>query len=459
MMTAVLDRVADHVDSLEAQPAHDLEDHVAVARSLAAPMPEHGASLDAVLTTLFDRAVPTSFNTAGPGYLAYIPGGGLLHAAVADFVADAVNRYTGLWLAAPGLVQLEANVLRWLIGMVAYPTTALGILTSGGSSPILGHRRRAVGAPAERFSTVRSTSRPGPSLGRRLPDWRGSRRTPRVIPSDRQFRMRLDHLEATVRRDRDDGRLPFLVVGAAAPPTRAPWTTFPPWPTSPSGTSPGPRTRRTAAFLRSPQRGGARCRVGTRRLDHADPTKACSSPRHRRPAGARRGHSCGGRTHRGRLSPAMQDADDFVDHCQISPELSRPFRGLRPWLPLQLGARSARPSTRSSIRRAPPRGAAPDTGRGDRRGAGASTAVLRAVWPTCAGETNARNRWLMDDVNRRRRVPDGHHRDGQFLLRICVLSFRTHRDRIEQGLADIRAALEHVTGCRAAVGEATPRAL
>jgi aromatic-L-amino-acid decarboxylase len=35
---------------------------------------------------------------------------------------------------------------------------------------------------------------------------------------------------------------------------------------------------------------------------------------------------------------------------------------------------------------------------------------------------------------------------GGFVLRICVLSFRTHRDRIDAALADIRAGLAEVGG-------------
>jgi len=133
LMDAILTRVARHVDSLPDQPAHHLEGADDLARALAEPLGDHPTALPAVLDQFFERAVPTSFNTAGPGYLAYIPGGGLLHSAAADFLADAVNRYTGVWLAAPGLVQLETNVLRWLTGIVGYPNTALGILTSGGS--------------------------------------------------------------------------------------------------------------------------------------------------------------------------------------------------------------------------------------------------------------------------------------------------------------------------------------
>ena len=34
--------------------------------------------------------------------------------------------------------------------------------------------------------------------------------------------------------------------------------------------------------------------------------------------------------------PEMQQDADLVDFCQISPELSRDFRGLRAWLPIKL---------------------------------------------------------------------------------------------------------------------------
>ena len=49
--------------------------------------------------------------------------------------------------------------------------------------------------------------------------------------------------------------------------------------------------------------------------------------------------------------PAMQDTDDLVDFCQISPELSRPPRGLGVWLPLKLhGAAAFRRASAASRR-------------------------------------------------------------------------------------------------------------
>jgi aromatic-L-amino-acid decarboxylase len=456
-MAAVLDRVAAHVDSLESQPAHDLDGHVALARSLAAPMPEHGRPLADVLAVLFDRAVPTSFNTAGPGYLAYIPGGGLLHAAVADFVADAVNRYTGVWLAAPGLVQLETNVVRWLARMVGYPDGALGILTSGGS---LANFSAIVAARADRLperfldGTLYVSDQVHHSVQKaaRLAGFPAD--AVRVVATDSRFRMRLDRLEDAVLGDRAGGRLPFLVVGSGGT------------------TNTGAVDDLSALAAFADRHGlwfhvdaayggffalterGRRALAGMERADSItlDPHKGLFLPYGtgallvRDVATLRRPHAT-----EGAYLPTMQEADEFVDYCQLSPELSRPFRGLRLWLPFQLlGVAAFREALDEKLDLA--------TAAAERLRAmpgmeivaepELSTVAFRAVWPGLGvAETNARNRELLHAVNRRRRVYlTGTTVDDRFLLRICVLSFRTHRDRIEQGLADIRDARAQLAG-------------
>src|SRR6266571_1804569 len=133
LVELAVDRIVAHIESLPSQPSVDVEGGVELARSLSEPLPETPTPYAQLLDLLFERAVPKSFNTAGPGYLAYIPGGGLFHTALADLIADAVNRYVGVWAAAPALVQLEANVGRWFCDVVGYPAGALGLLTSGGS--------------------------------------------------------------------------------------------------------------------------------------------------------------------------------------------------------------------------------------------------------------------------------------------------------------------------------------
>ena len=97
------------------------------------PAPEQGTTLGSLLDHVFQDCVPRSFTTIGPGYLAFVPGGGLYPAALADFIADTTNRFTGIWQAAPALVQLEANALDWLREWMGFPGSARGLFTTGGS--------------------------------------------------------------------------------------------------------------------------------------------------------------------------------------------------------------------------------------------------------------------------------------------------------------------------------------
>src|SRR5438132_6411927 len=195
LVELAVDRIVAHIESLPSQPSVDVEGGVELARSLSEPLPETATPYAQLLDLLFERAVPKSFNTAGPGYLAYIPGGGIFHAALADLIADAVNRYVGVWLAAPGLSQLEANVLRWFSGIVGYPREGRGVLTTGGS---LANLTAVVAARKDRLpenflsGTIYLSDQSHNSVFKAASLAGFPENNCRVIPSDEQFRMRLD---------------------------------------------------------------------------------------------------------------------------------------------------------------------------------------------------------------------------------------------------------------------------
>ncbi len=155
MVDQVAERVIDHIASLPRQPAsydeNEADTH-ARASALAESLPGPGTDLDGLLDLLFREVIPLSYNTAAPGHLAYIPGGGVFPSALADFIANAVNRYVGVWIAAPGLVQLELNVVRWFCEIIGYPAGSGGILTSGGS---LANFTAVVTARRERLPDLR----------------------------------------------------------------------------------------------------------------------------------------------------------------------------------------------------------------------------------------------------------------------------------------------------------------
>jgi aromatic-L-amino-acid decarboxylase len=150
--------------------------------------------------------------------------------------------------------------------------------------------------------------------------------------------------------------------------------------------------------------------------------------------------------------PHMQSDPDLVDFCLYSPELSRPFRGLRVWLPLKMhGAAAFRAQLEEKLALA--RLAAERIrGMEGMEILAEPQLSLLAFRLKPAGvddpeELNALNQRLLERVNARQRVVlTGTMLGDRFALRICVLSFRTHRDRMEEGLEDLEAARREVLG-------------
>ena len=218
MVRTSLDRILDHLHGMAQRPTADTSRGAAVARSLIEPAPEVGAPFETLLARVFDDVIPASVNTAGPGYLAYIPGGGLFHAAVADFISKSVNRHVGYWYMAPAMVQLEWTVIRWFCEIVGYGPEAGGVLTSGGSMASLTAliAARTTRLPEDfRHGVIYVTSQTHYSVAKAAVLAGFPARCLRTIAVDESFRMDVSALGAAVAVDRAAGLVPFMVVGSA----------------------------------------------------------------------------------------------------------------------------------------------------------------------------------------------------------------------------------------------------
>jgi aromatic-L-amino-acid decarboxylase len=458
MGEAVLARVLAHLGGVGSQPACGDTDAAALCRALREPAPEAGVPLDDLLRPLFDEWVPRSFTTNGPGYMAYIPGGGLYASALADLISNTTNRFTGVWAAAPVLVQLEANVLDWLCDWMGFPATTRGVLTTGGSlanftgivcarEKLLGERLRdgVLYTSNQAHLCVARSAR----LAGILPD------RVRKVAVDAQYRMRLDALSEAIDADRRAGLLPFLVASSAGT-------------TNTGAVDP----LDAIADLCAEQGLWHHCDgaygaffhmvpelrpllAGLSRADSLvlDPHKGLFLPYGTGALLVRDGEAL--RAAHGGTAEYLPDPPDaeFYDFSQYGPELSRDFRGLRVLLPVKLhGAAAFRAAIAEKrclaleaalrlsevpglVMDAPPQ---------------LSLFAFHVTWPgaTRALENEATQELLRRVVARQRVMITGCTVDGRYLARVCVLSFRTHRDRMELAVQDIAeetaAVLERV---------------
>ncbi|MDX1644888.1 MAG: aminotransferase class I/II-fold pyridoxal phosphate-dependent enzyme [Thermoanaerobaculia bacterium] len=453
LVDAAMARLVPLLESLPRQPAADTEGGVEVARSLIESAPESGRPLDEILDLLFDKAVPKSFNTAGPGYLAYIPGGGLFQSAVADLMASSFNRFTGVFAAAPALAQLEANVVRWFADIVGYPPESRGILTPGGSIAnwigLVTARRERLGE-AFHDGVVYTSDQSHHSVLKSaiLTGFAESR--VRRLPSDSSQRLDLAALERAIRADRAAGLRPAVVNANAGTTNTGAIDPLPEL--ADLATAEGLWLHVDAAyggFFAMTERGRDALR-GLERADSLvlDPHKALFLPYGTGALLVRDGEALR-RTHglRADYMPPIQDDPDLIDFCEISPELSRPFRGLRVWLPIQMhGLDAFRRNLDEKLDLA--HWAADELERIESVRLVArprlSLLAFRIEPPGLEGEPlEAFNRAVLDGVNQRGQVYlTGTVLDGRFVLRICVLSFRTHRDRVDTALDQIRDEIE-----------------
>ena len=456
MAAAVVARCVDHIARAGQQPSCGDVDAGALCRSLVEPAPEHGVALEPLLDSLFRDWIPRSFTTIGPGYLAFIPGGGTYPAALADFIANTTNRYTGVWQAAPALVQLEANALDWLRDWMDFPAEARGLFTAGGSmatfNAIVCARERLLGAEIRRgvlyasdqahHSVLKSAKLAGV-----MPD------RVRAIESDQRYRLRIDALREAIGADRRAGLTPFAVVSSAGT-------------TNTGAVDPldeiadlcgreGVWHHVDGAYgaffhLCDDLRGGIL--RGLSRADSLtlDPHKGMFLPYGtgallvRDGAALRAAHEA-----TADYLPAMPHPADFYDPSQHGPDLSRGFPGLRVWLSVKLfGAaafRGAVAEKRALALEAARRvaelpgivvDAPPDL----------SLFAFHLSWPGATpAEEDEATQALMEQTTRRGRVMvTGCTAHGRFLGRVCVLSFRTHQPHIDALVEDMAAAIDQI---------------
>ncbi|MEV1169168.1 aminotransferase class V-fold PLP-dependent enzyme [Nonomuraea sp. NPDC049784] len=433
-----VDFLADWVRELDSAPASDYEQAERLTTTLRRP-PGDGPGDFAALLELFRQAAGQGVDTAGPGYLAYFPAGGLVTAALAELLAQTVNRFTGVAQVAPALVAMEHGVLTWFCDRFGLPAGAGGLVTTGASVATLSALLAARHARGDGTLYVTEHTHYCVAKAARIAGLPAERI--RTLPATADLRMDVSAAATMIAADRAAGLRPFLLVGTAG--TTSSGTVDPLPELGELARGEGLWFHVDAAYgggFQLTERGRARL-AGIEAADSIalDPHKSLFLPYGtglllvRDPAVLHAAHAADGRYLQD-LSPM----DDLPDFGHLGVELTREFRGLRLWLPLHLhGVRAFEQELDEKLDLAAylhrhlaqdPRFEVP------------WQPDLTVLLFRLRG-TDEDNRRLLAEINSSRRVYlSSTTIDGRFFLRMCVLSFRTHADRVEEALDIIRSA-------------------
>ena len=408
------------------------------------PLPTEPAPLADVLSEYADLVLTRGLSAGSGRFFGYVPGGSIPSAALGDYLAALTNPFVGVTPAAPGGAEIENSAVRWLIELLGFPDSAWGTLQSGGSLATL---TAVVAAretrPAEEWprGVVYLTGEAHVAIRKALHIAGLGSVSVREIEVDERLRMSVADLARQVRADREAGLMPWMVFASAG--------TVNTGDVDPLAAIADVAAESSLWFHVDAAYGGFF--VLTERARHHF-------------AGIERAHSVVLDPHKGLFLPwgcgavLVRDGESlrrgfevrssYLDHvhragvpspADYSPELTRHFRALRMWISLRLhGLERFRAALEEKLvlaqlahRRL---GAIPAIETGPEP-------ALSCVTFRVRGEGDRGTQALLGRVLARGRIHLSSTRMwGRLYLRLCILSFRSHRAELEEALVEIARA-------------------
>ncbi|MGB2752122.1 MAG: aminotransferase class V-fold PLP-dependent enzyme [Pyrinomonadaceae bacterium] len=217
--SGVLAYSEDFLDNIESLNAYNVSDDKGIGL-LDSPITETGIGIDEAISLIRDNVDTPGLNPASGGHLAYIPGGGIYYSALGDYLADVFNRYAGVFYASPGAVRMENMLIRWMSEVVGYPETAVGNLTSGGSianliAIVTARDAKQIKADSITRSVIYLSEQAHHSVDKAIRIAGLGECIVRHLPVDEKYRIIPSEFTAQVAGDKADGLNPFLVVASA----------------------------------------------------------------------------------------------------------------------------------------------------------------------------------------------------------------------------------------------------
>jgi aromatic-L-amino-acid decarboxylase len=223
----LVDAVADFLSSLAGRGVTRDEAPRELRRLLPAALGEEGLDpgqlVDEAAALLFEH----SLLNGHPRFFGYITASAAPIGALADLLASAVNPNVGGWQLSPIASEIEGQCVRWIAELLGMPAGTEGLLVSGGNMAnfvcFLAARRAKAGEAVREQGVQREGSRLLAYASSETHTWiqkaadlfgHGTASV-RLVPVRPDLTMDTEALVRLVEEDRRRGDRPFLLVGNA----------------------------------------------------------------------------------------------------------------------------------------------------------------------------------------------------------------------------------------------------
>jgi aromatic-L-amino-acid/L-tryptophan decarboxylase len=224
----LVDGLADFLaklPSLAVTPAETTE-QVRAAGKAGLPLPEDGREPSRIASEALELLVAHSLFNGHPRFFGYITSSAAPIGAFGDLIASVLNCNVGAWKLAPAATEIEAQTIRWIADFIGYAGDCGGLLVSGGNMAnfvAFLAARAAAGGPELRKEGLRAgrplrcyCSRETHTWIQKAADMAGlGTDSVRWVRCDGRQRLDVSALRAEVEQDLSRGDQPFLVVGNA----------------------------------------------------------------------------------------------------------------------------------------------------------------------------------------------------------------------------------------------------
>lgn len=418
------------------------------------PINDDPTSFKDILQLLESEVDRPGLNAASGKHAGYIPGGGIYPSAIADYLAAVTNRYTGVFFSSPGAVRIENMCIRWMCDLIGYSEKSGGNLTSGGSmANLIGlvAARDDSGITAKEYdrAVIYLTHQVHHCVIKAVKFAGLQDAVIREIPMDDNYRMKAGLLEKQIQEDKEEGLIPLIIFASAG--------------TTDLGAVDPLESMADIAeqhqlwfhvdaayggfFLLTEE--GQQVMKGISRSDSVtiDPHKGLFLPYGSGAVLVKDVEKLFRSQHM--TANYLQDtysATEEASPADLSPELSKHFRGLRMWLPLQLfGVQPFRAALKEKLLLTRYFYEEIRQMEGIEVGPEPQLSILFFRYVPSSGDPNEFNNRLVKEIHQDGRVfLSSTHLDGVTYLRLAVLHFRTHLEEVELMLSVIKEKIQQL---------------